>query len=588
MHTTAGDEPATADRKLVDAPSARLRARLAANKPFLLLMILVLALACADVAWLAVYRHGGAMDIDEAGYLSMSLSDYEALQHGGLAGFVSTVDAQPTQAPLVPALSALVYLVRGRPTFLGAFAVQLLAYLIVIVTIYSIGSLLADRWVGLVAALAVASLPLMIHFIHEYSFAVPAAAAVTVAIWAALRSDWMRGKRYAIVWGIALGAMLIARTMTIAFVPAFAFLAAMHVIGSPQGKRSIIGVACGLGAAALVAGPWYSAQGYSVWQYLTSYGYGAVSNQYGGARSLLSPVSWLTTSQGDLNEYFWLALTLVLIAGAVALIAKLVGLLLRHRLPTARTMIASPWFYLAVVVTEGLLAMQSSRNAGSAFPAPIAPAMLVLAVAGLATVGAKRQWYACAALGVVAVLCLPSLVTATAFNTAAGQPVVVDLPFVMPFNLVDARDHNILLASATGELDPADLRGTKWRRANDALLAAIDSIGGVPPSMPVVFSFAHSMVNTNTLQWEERMTHGVTPAIYLLNVASNGAASYAAQLNTILASGHGIVLVCSDPVGMFPPVPDQPAIRGVLATSGFTLTRTVPLPDGADIEVWSR
>jgi 4-amino-4-deoxy-L-arabinose transferase-like glycosyltransferase len=568
-------------------PTSKVRARLTANKPLILLVALVLALVLADVVWLSADRHGGAMDIDEAGYLSMSVNDYHALRQGGLEGLVRTADAQPTQAPLVPGLTAFVYLVRGRPTFLGAFAVQLLAYVIVILATYSIGSLIANRWVGLVSALATASLPIMVHYIHEYSFAVPAAAAVSVAIWAALRADWMRLRRFTVVWGVALGAMLIARTMTIAFLPAFGLMAVLQVAASPQRKRSLTGVACGLAAAVVVAGPWYLAQGRSVWQYLTSFGYGAASSQY-GTRSLLSPASWLVPARGNLNEYVWLPLAVVLAAGGVALMTALVRMLLRRRLPSARTVIGSPWFYLGVVVAEGLLALQSSRNGGSAFPAPILPAMVVLAVAGLARTGVRRRSYVCVALGAVVALCLPSLIATTALNTAAGQPASVDLPGLGPTTVVDARDQYINYASAEGELNLGDLRGVKWRRANDDLMSAVDSVVGAPPRMPVVFAFVHSLVNTNTLQWEELMFQGASPAIYLLSASASGSAGYSAQLYQMLGSGHGVVLLSSDPVGMFPPVLDQMAVRGSLVKLGFALKRTTPLPDGSDVKVWAR
>ncbi len=570
-------------------PRARIWPRLAATKPLVLLVALILALVLADVVWLSAYRHGGAMDIDEAGYLSMSINDYHALTQGGLEGFARTVEAQPTQAPLVPELTALVYLVRGRPTFLGAFAAQLFAYLIVIVATYAIGSLIANRWVGLVSALATASLPIMVHYIHEYSFAVPAAAAATVAIWAALRADWMRLKRFTVVWGLALGSMLIARTMTIALLPAFGLMAVLQVAASPQRKRSLIGVACGLGAGVLVAGPWYSAQGYSVWQYLTSFGYGAAGAQYGAARSVLSPASWMTTAQTNVSEYIWLPLAVVLVSGAVALLTCLAMRLARRPLPSLRTVIGSSWFYLGVVVGEGLLALQSSRNSGSGFPTIIFPAMFVLAVAGLARVCVGRQRHAYIALGAVAALCLPSLITTTVFNTTAGQPVTLKVPYLGSFNVVDARDDYLTYASKEGEFNPRDPGGTEWRRANDALMSAVDAAAGsARPGVPVVFAFDHSLINTNTPQWDELMYHGVSPAIYLLSAAANGEAGYSAQIDQMLGLGHGVVLLSSDPRGMFPPVLDQRVVRSSLLKLRFTLKRTVPLSDGSDIEVWIR
>jgi len=565
-----------------------MRTLFVASKPSIFLAGLVLALLIANVAWLLVNRHSGAMDIDEAGYLRISLTDYEALRHGGISSLASTVVGQPTQAPLVPLLSSFAYSVLGRPTFIGAFAVQLLAYLIVIVATYSIASLLTNRWAGLVAAAAVASLPVMIDYTHSYSFAVPAAAAATVAIWAALRSDRMRLKRFTIVWGIAIGAMLITRTMTIAFLPGFALLAVLHIIGSSQRKRSLVGVGCGLVAAIVVAAPWYWAQGHSVWQYLTSFGYGGASAQYGAARSLFSLTSWLNSATNNISTFVWLPLAIVLFVGMVALAIGVIIALVQRRLPRPRSVIGSPWFYLAVVVAEGLLALQSTRNTGSAFLAPMLPAMFVLAVAGLWKIIPKRSRSGYMALGLATVLCLPSLIAATAFNTAAGQPIALDVPGLGSVKVIDWRDNYLEYASAEGELPFTDSSGTNWRHANDDLLHAIDEVVGAFGASPVLFAFDHSLVNPNTLGWEELMFHGTSPAIYLLTPPDKGPTGYSAQLGQMLGSGHGVVLICSDSRGMFAPILDQTAVRTATAQSGFRLGRSLSLPDGAAIEIWVR
>ena len=84
------------------------------------------------------------------------------------------------------------------------------------------------------------------------------------------------------------------------------------------------------------------------------------------------------------------------------------------------------------------------------------------------------------------------------------------------------------------------------------------------------------------------MFQGASPAIYLLSASASGSAGYSAQLYQMLGSGHGVVLLSSDPVGMFPPVLDQMAVRGSLVKLGFALKRTTPLPDGSDVKVWAR
>jgi 4-amino-4-deoxy-L-arabinose transferase-like glycosyltransferase len=570
-----------------DTPTAlpRLRPWLVAHLPLILLGILVVVLLVANAVWLWSNRHNGSFNIDEAGYLGFSLDDYYALRRSGPVGLARAVLRQPTYAPLVPALSALAYLGAGRVSLLGAFAVQLLAYALVVVTTYSIGRLLVDRWAALVAAFAVAATPAMVVYSHDYSYAVPAAAAAMVAIWGALRSDLLTRKRFAIVWGVALGAMVITRTMTIAFVPSFALLGALQVVASRRRRSSLAGLACGFAAAVVVAGPWYAAQGSTVWTYLTSFGYGAASAGYGAARPLFSPSAWLPYARDNVNQYLWLPLTLVVLAGAVALAALVVVKVVRREL-SLRTVIASPWFYLLLVLAEGVVALMSSRNRGSGFLLPLLPVLVLLAVVALAKATQGHRPLGYAVMGVIVVLCLPSLIATTALNTT-GRPIATVVPGLGSMIIVDARGPYVLYAVQQNEFDAADPEGLAWRRANDSVVAAVHELSGAGPHLLIAFAFEHSLLNVNTIGLEEILTDGGRPTIYGLTQA-HGVAGYAKELDTLLGTQHGVVLVSSDSRGMFPPLLDQEAMRQALARSGFAKSRTVALPDGADVELWVR
>jgi 4-amino-4-deoxy-L-arabinose transferase-like glycosyltransferase len=516
----------------------------------------------------------------------MSIDDFEAMKGGGVIRFFSTINSQPTQAPLVPMLSSLAYSLLGRPVLMAAFCVQLAAYAIVVLTTYGIASVMGNRWASLVAALAAASLPIMVIYTHDYSFAIPATAATNVAIWAAIRSDSMRSRIFSVVWGLSLGAMLVARTMTLAFLPAFATLAVLHVALSRPRRRSLIGVLSGIGAAALVAGPWYFAEGRSVWQYLTSFGYGSASSQYGAARPLSSVSALVGSALGNVNQYIWLPLALVLCAGLVALVTLFAVRLVRRRLPPLGAVVASPWFYLAALTGEGLLALGSSRNAGSGFIAPILPAMIVLAVMALAKATESRRVWGCVALTCVAALCLPSLIASSVLNTASGQPISVHLPTLGWLTVVDARGTYLSYAQQEDELTPTDPRGTLWRQANENLLAALKGVEGASEQVPVVFAFDHSLVNVNTLGWEELVHHGLSPVIYQL-VPSAATSGYRAQLIAMVPR-EGVVLLSSDPRGMFPPILAQASVAAALRGLRFRRLASVPLPDGSSVDAWYR
>jgi hypothetical protein len=90
-------------------------------------LLLGIALFLAiGIRWIWRFRAGQPLDIDEAGYLSFSLKDYYALIHGGLAGYLSAIEASNVQAPLTAALAALLYWLV-EPDWILGFAVPLLA-----------------------------------------------------------------------------------------------------------------------------------------------------------------------------------------------------------------------------------------------------------------------------------------------------------------------------------------------------------------------------------------------------------------------------------------------------------------------------
>ncbi|MCW2987507.1 MAG: hypothetical protein JWM24_445, partial [Solirubrobacterales bacterium] len=66
-----------------------------------------LLLVAFDAWWIATYRHGYPLNIDEAAYTTIGLSDYLGLRGGGLHGWWEAFQNQTPNAPLVPALASL-------------------------------------------------------------------------------------------------------------------------------------------------------------------------------------------------------------------------------------------------------------------------------------------------------------------------------------------------------------------------------------------------------------------------------------------------------------------------------------------------
>ena len=137
----------------------------------LLLAAAVGAFLGLGAIWLWRFRRGQPMDIDEAGYLSIAILDYRGLVDGGPGGYWDAVMAPGIQAPLMTALTGLVFVVTGTgilpgllvPLFLGG--VMLLAG-------YGLGHEVGGPRVGWLTLALAAGTPVVIGYSRSYNFAI--------------------------------------------------------------------------------------------------------------------------------------------------------------------------------------------------------------------------------------------------------------------------------------------------------------------------------------------------------------------------------------------------------------------------------
>jgi hypothetical protein len=497
-----------------------------------------------------------------------------------------SVAGQPVQAPLVTVVGGFLYLVTGGPSVTASYAAELVAYFWIVVVVFLIARGLAGEGAGLVAAFLAGSAPIVLDYVHEYSFAVPASAALATAVWAGLRSRQMTSPRWAALWGIALGAMVLSRTMTIAFLPSFLALATIHVFTSGRVLRSLAGVGVGGAAGFVIAGPWYLVQGGSVLTYLTSYGFGAQAALYGREHSSLSLTSWIDFVQDNVNAYLWLPLALVILSGLLALGVQGVVAVRRTWPGSARRALSSPWFYVSVVLVEGIVALEVSRNTGSAFLAPLVPIMVALSVAALFRWGRGRAVQT--AIVVAALLVgVSAWFAKTALNGPDGHLVRVSLPGIGQTTVIDGRSEFDIYEA--GETKPTDAKGVQWVAANQTLLNRIRQISDDSPAVPLVtFATNSRMLNVNTLRLDQALDGGREVDVALLSTAAgDDAASYAAQLHRSQSRDTFLVMRFASR-GEFPPHVDQRAALRAAETLGFHGAASVALPDGTSLAIWRR
>ena len=353
-----------------------------------LTVAIVLVTVVLHFVWLTRFRRADIVEWDEAGYMQFSLSNYDALREQGPVTFAKTVAGRETFGPFFPFVTSLAYPIVGRSIF-GGLLVMPLFYACLVAATYGLARrVVASSWAA-VAALTVAAIPAVTDYTRLFHFALPATACMTGALWALVHTEGLRRRRWAVAFGVLVALTWLSRTMTVAYVPALALaVGTQFLVGQPDLRVKARNLGFAVGAAALIAGPWYARNARSVYDNLVGTGYGADAARYGQRHSVASWDFWTKELRLDLI-HLGLPLAIVLL---LCFSIALGSLIARRRLALP----GRPWSVrtaalvaLAIVVLEGYVALTSSRNEGTGFALPWLPALVVLAVAAAASVRAR-------------------------------------------------------------------------------------------------------------------------------------------------------------------------------------------------------
>jgi hypothetical protein len=548
----------------------------------------LLIVAAIDIWWLATYRHGYPLNIDEAGYTSIGLVDWLGLRNGGLHGWWEAVQTQTPNAPLVPALTSLVLVVKAG--VMEGFATLLGFWILLGFASYGIGERLAGPRLGAFAALVVAVAPGSFLFGREYVFAMPAAALLASAVYALLRSEGLQVRRWAIACGAALGLMLLTRTMTVAFVPGVLAAAALALVVRPGPlPRGFLNLALLIFSGAAVAATWYVRNLRPVVDYLTGYGYGSQADLY-GENPLLSWGRLRGVAEKIASDDLLLPLALLVLIGLVALAVATVRELVaaEDRRAVLARIAGSDAVAVAVVFACGYAALTSSRNGGEGFTFPLAVLLPPLAVVAL-------RRYRAAAAPAIALVAAIAVVNVVAFSTVWDGLSRVHLASVPGFEPIPWLGGKPRSVSAIRDQVPGPEtrfveRDRGWPRADDELARFLFERLGTPTAAPVVaFASRNHALNTNTVSLAGLLAHRQgLPLTQLTAEEGDTVASYEKQL-TDPQFGSPVALVTIDRnTDDFPPLVSPQKAESAARELRMRPVHTIKLPDGRELRVWSQ
>jgi 4-amino-4-deoxy-L-arabinose transferase-like glycosyltransferase len=573
-------------------PARKTRIELSEAAPAILLGAAIVALVALDAWWLHRFRFGFVTEWDESGYISIALQNSHALSSGGLISLVSTVIDQGVQAPLVPLGAVPFNVVFGDGVDSSLLAEPAFFALLVLAT-YGVARRLVEPWWAVLATLSVATAPMVTDYTRIFHFSVPAAAMFTSALWALLKSEGLNRRSWAIGCGLLLGLMVLARSMTIAFLPGFGLAAVLPLALSPVDRRKRVlnfVLLCASGGA--LAALWYAPNLFSVGDYLLHFGYGAESSAYGAAHSPISIGYW-TREAGGLVDEIYLPLAAVL---AACLLAAATSFALRADRPrlsweVLRTWLAGSAGLTLVVVIEGYVALTSSRNQGTAFALPWLPALVVLVVAAMASIRQRRLRLVLASC--LAAVALFDVTMKSGLVPEVASPATADLPVLGQTTIADGR--GIVETEVedsgyptNGPTEPMPELQREWLPFAERLARWSYAYAERHDSEPFLASgFDDPLLsNTRIALGSELALSRQLPTLFLKPFPhGDSAASYRAQLQethaNLLVTGQrgpgtpGIVLTRS-------------RVEAAARSLGFVPAREFTLPDGRTLTAWWR
>jgi HPP family/Dolichyl-phosphate-mannose-protein mannosyltransferase len=551
----------------------------------------LLLLAGVNLWWVLTYRKGFPLNVDEAGYTSIALTDWLGFHNGGLHGWWGAIQNQTPNAPLLPALTSVLLIVKQG--IMEGFAVLIGFFVLLGLAAYGIGRQLAGPRLGALAALAVATSEGALLFSREFVFALPTAALMSCAVFALLRSDRMRERRWAIACGVAVGLMMLARTMAVAFLPGLfaAALIGMIAVDRTELGRRFVNLGLGAVAALLVAATWYWNNLEPVYDYLTSFGYGSKSAYFGAEHAVISWGRFRAVADRVIYDDLLLPMTVLVLIGLVALAVVAMRRVRdsEDRRETALRLAASDAFAIGFVFAAGFAALMTSQNGGNGFSLPISMLLPPLAVLALRY---YRLAVAPVAALVVAVAALNLAATSSLWRSLA-EPRFVSVPGFDSKPWVNGipRPVDAIRAQVPGPRTKFVDRDLGWPEDDEAvarqLLPRIYR-GGLESGV-VAWSSRHRAISANSVELALLLYHDTSiPFTQLEAEPTDSVANYVRELRNVEHGPPGMLLTMSRNQDDFPPLVTQGRAEEAARIVGFHQVWATTLPDGRKLRLWVR
>jgi hypothetical protein len=332
-------------------------------------LALPIAVFVTIIAWVPLYLQRGyshSPNVDDYLYASVAMRIGNAFRLGVGTGFRAFLHTG-SNAPLVPTAAAPLATLGGIQ---GAVGVELVILLLLVFGSYLLSRVWLTPTTSALIAIAATLNEAVIGWSLMLNFAL---AATTATVWCFagyLHSRRLQDWRWTIVFGVAAGALLLTRSLSIVYAISLAIclLADLawhhrrHVWTTLPWAQIVVSLL----TVAVIAGPWWLISGPAALRYLHDDGYSASGGFAGHGGIQLSPGAIFSRASDTLRDLGYVQSAVLTCALVFAVIFGV-----RRRRPG--TLLVATW----IVITFGLLS--TSANSGTGFGLPLLIVSAVLA-----------------------------------------------------------------------------------------------------------------------------------------------------------------------------------------------------------------
>ena len=545
--------------------------------------------------WSLTRLDARALNIDEAGYLSMAANHAYGFAAQGPSGWWTSVLAPSQHAPGVPVATSVLVAAGLDVTVAGLVLVGLSGGVMLLFT-WLLARELGSA-VGWLALVVLATAPGLLNYSHIYTFVVPTAALLAVALYAVHRVHRADALGWWVVLGVALGLLPAVRSMNLVFAGILGVVVQSRALLVTEGRWRALG-RVGLAAllAVVVLLPWMWSSWRLVLGYLLGFGYGDRAAEYSAKGG-----STLAAVQVTAAELYAVHTAFVLVGLVLVVLVAAAATWGRSRTPggwraVPGPVVASPVYPAVVLTVLGYAALGTTSNAGSGFGLQLAPAVVTAACFGWGRLLALpapsvRRLVVPAVAGVVAVACASPAAGLVTRVAPFGTDRVTSLPVVGGVRLTggEGLDESYLkvVGQDEGVVNEADW-ADDWREVSDALAEEVVDDDLVASS--IAFGFRGYFVNVNTVQLEVlRDGHWAVPLVQIEPAVVDATQdAYHEWLTTGAAATVCHLATSPGDVNEFQPGVDTARMEAAAVAADFARTESFRTPDGRTVDLWER